>query len=101
MFFYIIHTVQKKQTNLAAVMLSSQTLVNYVCMQRTCVSVCAESCQQECVKQAAGLLSLPVSYLGVQIQAGALLVCEGSGEGRCFKTVTVSYPQTPHCTALY
>ncbi|TNN53836.1 hypothetical protein EYF80_035981 [Liparis tanakae] len=27
------------------------------------------------------------------IQAGALLVCEGSGEGRCFKTVTVPYPE--------
>lgn len=27
--------------------------------------------------------------------------CEGSGEGRRFKTVTVSYPQTPHCTAIH
>lgn len=68
--------------------------------ENVCVFVCAESCQKECVKQAAGLLSLTGSYLGVQIQAGALLLCEGSGEGRCFKTATVSYPQTPRCTAL-
>ena len=53
------------------------------------------------MKQAAGLLSLTGSYLGVQIHAGALLLCEGSGEGRCFKTATVSYPQMPRCTALH
>lgn len=64
-----------------------------------CPCVCAESCQ--CVRRAASLLSPTGSYLGVQIQAGALLVCEGSGEGRRFKTVTVSYPQTPHCAALH
>lgn len=31
---------------------------------------------------------------------GALLTCEGNGEGCCFKPVTVSYPQTPHYTSL-
>lgn len=75
--------------------------IMHVCRRCVCMCVCAESCQKECVKQGAGLISLPGSYLSVQIQTGALLVCEGSREGRCFKTQTLPYPQTPHCSALH
>lgn len=80
-------------------MLSSLTVVKDLsgCIYE---SVCVESCYQECVKQAVGLLSVTGSYLGVQIQTGALLVCEGSREDRRFKTVAVSYPQTRHRAAL-
>ena len=38
------------EKTLQLITLPSQTLVNQVCLQQVRVFVCAESCQQECVK---------------------------------------------------
>lgn len=65
-----------------------------------CVCLCAESCQQECVKQAAGLLSLSGSYLSVQIQELCWFV-KAVERAAASRQVTVSHPKSPQCTLLH